>query len=288
MEHGLGGKMKTSMGVCIVLTAFFLSAQPLIAQCTSDLSHERLQSVLWLQQSAEYKANAMQAYALATANLKTALGNLSKWPEAVRANSPAPKRGLAVILDVDETILDNTPAETMLIANNLRKFDKALWDSWEQKANARKIDGALEFVKYAVGQHVTVFYVTNRNDEQKLRQNLSAAQFPVSTAMDTVLMPGECSTGDKSTDKECRRQDIAKNYHVLMLIGDDFADFISLTGKGPNDRIRLARDSAERWGREWIILPNPSYGSWERAFYDSTKDDGDVILKKKLMALEQE
>jgi 5'-nucleotidase (lipoprotein e(P4) family) len=256
------------------------------AECPADLSHEKLNAILWMQRSAEYKANAMQAYALATANLDKALSGPSSWHEAVKAASPAADRKLAIIIDVDETILDNTPADTMLIAHDRRKFDKANWEAWESRANARPIDGALAFVNHAVSKGITVFYLTNRINEAKLRDNLKTATFPVASSPDVVLLPGECSTGDKSTDKECRRQDIAKNYQVLLLIGDDFSDFISLTGKSADERIQLARDSADRWGRDWIILPNPDYGSWERAFFDPATDEGDVILKKKIIALE--
>ena len=71
---------------------------------------------------------------------------------------------------------------------------------------------------------------------------------------------------------------------MLLSIGDDFGDFISTTGLGYEARRTAARTNADRWGREWIIVPNPSYGSWDRAFY-STSDECDTVLIKKLRAL---
>ena len=254
--------------------------------CPTSLAHERLHSVLWLQRSAESIASATQAFQLATQNLEKALRDPAQWPEAVTPAIAISPRPSAIIVDVDETILNNTPEQAALIAAGRRKFDRGLWEAWQERANAEPIAGALDFIKYATAKGVRVFYVTNRTNEPKLRDNLQAHGFPVATQPDVVLLPGECSTGGTSTDKECRRQDVAKNYRVLLLIGDDLGDFLSVSGLSADERIKQARAQAARWGREWIILPNPAYGSWERVFYDTRKDECDAILLKKLIALE--
>ena len=79
--------------------------------------------------------------------------------------------------------------------------------------------------------------------------------------------------------------DIGREYRVLLMVGDDLGDFVSVKGKDRPARDQLVGSNVERWGREWIVLPNPSYGSWERTFYDPGKDDGEVILQKKTAEL---
>lgn len=160
--------------VFLILSAASCSHAPPSAPCA--LSHERLHAVLWMQRSAEYSANCRQAFRLATANIQQALKDPQHWPEAVTPESPSPNRPTAIILDVDETLLNNTPEETTLIAASKRKFDSSIWNSWEERANAMPLDGAVDFVKYAAAQGVTIFYVTNRTNEAKLRDNLARAQ----------------------------------------------------------------------------------------------------------------
>jgi acid phosphatase len=279
-------KTLSAIAVTAVVSLMRTPASYAQASCPSTLAHERLHSVLWLQRSAESTASASQAFQVATRNLGEALRDPTRWPEAVTPAAPESSRPPAIIVDVDETILDNTPEEAALIAGGRRKFDPGIWDAWQERANAEPIAGALDFIRQASEKGVLVFYVTNRTNESRLRDNLARRGFPLAAKPDVVLVPGECSTGGTSTDKECRRQDIAKNYRVLLLLGDDFADFMSVAGLTADDRIKRARDYAVRWGREWIILSNPAYGSWERAFYDPKNDDCDVILLKKLIALE--
>jgi 5'-nucleotidase (lipoprotein e(P4) family) len=265
---------------------FFSPCCSVHAQSSCPPSHERLHAVLWMQRSAEYNANLTQAFRLATVNLTEAINDPARWPEAVTPKAPAASRPPAIIVDVDETLLSNTPEEATFIAASKRKYDLSIWDAWEARANATPLPGALAFVQFAAAKSVAVFFVTNRNNEAKLRENLAAARFPVAASPDVVLLPGECSTGDKGADKECRRQDVASKYRILLLVGDDLGDFMSVGGLSADERIRRSASEGARWGREWIALPNPAYGSWERAFYDWKADDGDVILFKKLIALE--
>ena len=277
------------MRTLAALTLLALSSSPSSQSqptCPGGLAHERLHAVLWLQRSAEARAAATQAFRLATRSLDEALRDSKAWPEAVVAPDPAASRPPAVIVDVDETILDNTPAESAAIAAARREFDPVLWDAWQQRANAEPIAGAVEFLKHAASRGVAVFYVSNRSKEPELRTNLALRGFPVGAEGDVVLLPGECSTGDKSSDKECRRRDVARRHRVLLLVGDDLGDFVPVSGLGSDARLQAMQKHAARWGREWILLANPVYGSWERVFYDPATDDCDVILLKKLIGLE--
>jgi len=261
--------------------------QPTVTGCGEGIApHELLNAVLWMQGSAEYRANTLQAFATARASLDRALTDPSAWHDAVVAVNPVPRDLHAVIVDADETILDNSRANSEQIFAGRRTFDPAAWDRWEREGRPEALPGAVEFLRYAADRGVTVFYVTNRVREAELRGVLARLGFPLAEACDPVRVIGECSSGDTSSDKECRRQDIARTYRVLLLVGDDLGDFMQVKGLTVAERRVRAEAAGERWGREWVVLPNPAYGSWERAL--SAKGDDDcTILRKKLAALER-
>jgi 5'-nucleotidase (lipoprotein e(P4) family) len=241
----------------------------LLPSCATDRqTHEGLRAVLWVQTSAEYRACAEQAYRAAKEKLDLALRN-QDWtaaPEQLKDYQHLPP---AVILDVDRTVLDNVPFQGQLVKGG-RAFTRDLWEQWVFMAKASPVPGALEFVRYAETKNVEIFYVTNRtaNLEEATRKNLERLGFPTKREPDTVLMKKERGWG---SDKSSRRKVVAKDYRILLLIGDDFNDFVSgVRGKGValKDRTRLANQYKSYWGEKWIMLPNPIYGSWEAALYE--------------------
>jgi len=241
----------------------------LLSSCSTDRpSHEGLRAVLWVQTSAEYRACAEQAYRMAKDKLDLAL-RTQDWtaaPEQLKDYQDLPP---AVILDVDRTVLDNSPFQGQLVKES-RAFTRDLWEKWVYMAKAPPVPGALEFMKYAESMKVEIFYVTNRtvNLEQATRNNLEKIGFPTKREPDTVLMRKEKGWG---SDKSSRRRHVAKGYRILLLLGDDFNDFLSgVRGRGVTleDRMRLVEQYKSYWGEKWIILPNPVYGSWEAALYE--------------------
>ena len=247
----------------------FLIVSGLFSSCSTDRqTHEGLRAVLWVQTSAEYQACAEQAYRAAKEKLDVALGN-EDWtaaPEQLRGYQHLPP---AVILDVDRTVLDNAPFQGQLVKES-RAFTIDLWEKWVSMAKAPPVPGALEFVKHAENRGVEIFYVTNRtaNLEQATRNNLQKLGFPSKTKPDTFLMKKEKGWG---SDKSSRRSHVAKDYRILLLLGDDFNDFVSgVRGRGVTleDRTRLANQYRSYWGEKWFMLPNPIYGSWEAALYE--------------------
>lgn len=187
-------------------------------------------------------------------------------PEQLRDYQHLPP---AVILDVDRTVLDNSPFQGQLVKES-RAFTRDLWEKWVSRAKAPPVPGALEFVKYVESKQVEIFYVTNRTAslEQATRNNLEKLGFPTKREPDTVLMKKEKGWG---SDKSSRRRHVAKEYRILLLLGDDFNDFVSGVGvKGVTieDRARLADQYKSYWGERWIMLPNPIYGSWEATLYE--------------------
>ena len=143
-------------------------------------SHELLDSALWMQTSAEHDAAYLQAYRQARFALDRALKD-RHWTAAIEQTGKFNKLPPAIILDLDETILDNNRAQAQQVLDNQHAFDPMKWDAWVRQAEAGALPGAVEFTRYAASRGVKVFYVTNRNAAQEAvtRQNLAQLNFPL-------------------------------------------------------------------------------------------------------------
>lgn len=247
-------------------------------------AHPTLFATLWQQTSAEYGASALQAYDAASEVLPIALAD-SAWTAAVEQEghdfSALPP---AVVLDVDETVLDNSPqqARTILAGG---AFDPEAWGAWVNEARAPAVPGAREFLALADSLGVTVFYVTNRDQplEEATRRNLESVGMPVDPDTDTVLSRGEREGW--GSDKTSRREAIAERYRIVLLVGDDFNDFVS--ARLPRaERDRLLERYRDRWGDRWIMIPNPVYGSWEGALYGEADDTPQERARRQLESLD--
>jgi len=221
-------------------------------------------SVVWFRTSIEYRATALQAYRLAALMLDRALGDTT-WTAALEQAGEFGTKPPAVILDVDETVLDNSESEE----RNIREgavYSEARWAEWCNERKATPIPGALEFTRAAAAKGVAVFYVTNRDRalEQATRDNLAKYGFPLDPGRDTVLTRAERPEWAAS-DKSSRRSLVAQDFRVLLLIGDDFGDFIAGARATLAARKALDDANAGMWGVKWIALPNPLYGSWKTA-----------------------
>jgi len=190
----------------------------------------------------------------------------SSWTAAPEQRSDPSALPPAIIVDVDETVLDNSPFQARLIIEG-REFNPQMWGEWVDQAAAAPVPGALAFTRQAAAQGVMVFYMTNRDAkmEPSTRRNLETHEFPLAPDEDVILTRGEHEGW--GSDKSSRRAYVAARYRVLLLVGDDLADFVTVARSSAEERDRIAADYAAYWGRKWIILPNPTYGSWERALY---------------------
>ncbi len=237
-----------------------------------------------MQTSAEYHALAVATFARAKTELDQALADRS-WTAALEQQGEIADLPPAVIADLDETLLDNSAYEAGRIRAGLR-FEEESFRAWVNRAEAREIPGAAEFARYAAERGVTVFYVTNRAAplEEATRVNLAALGFPIAGDRDTVLMAGE--RPEWGSDKATRRTEVARSFRILLLLGDDLGDFVSGAQAPPEDRRALAERFADRWQTRWILLPNPDYGSWERALSNNERGlSADEILRRKLARL---
>lgn len=232
----------------------FLLAVPLLAQ--QDLS------VAWTRTSVEYAALAQQTYRNAAQALEAALAE-PRWSAALEQQPGFEELPPAVILDLDETVLDNSEHQAALAAQRIA-FDNDKWQAWVNQAKAGAVPGAIEFLKLAQMRGVALVYVTNRickatDENDPTVRNLRRLGAP--------WAPGRllCREGS-SSDKSARRAAVAATHRVLLLIGDDFQDFVSVPAaqNSIEGRREMLRPNQQFFGDRWFILPNPMYGSWER------------------------
>lgn len=244
-----------------------------------------LDAALWMQTSAEYEALARQTWATAGELLRVGLAD-SMWTAAEEQQPGFGSLPPAVIVDVDETVLDNSPYAARLIDAGEGYSDES-WGRWVNESRARPVPGAVGFARLARELGIEVFYVTNRNFdlEEGTRRNLLAVGFPPGEADDVYLLVREREGW--GSDKTTRRAFVAAQYRVLLLVGDDLRDFVSGANSGRQTRAALINQHESKWGSKWIILPNPTYGSWERALtYGESGLSKEEELRRKLNALD--
>ena len=269
--------MATSMLIALPQAA---SAQDAVPQ--NDL----LNATLWMPKSVEYKANTLAIYALARMQLDAALAdkNWTAIPDEqgeAYADKPA-----AIILDADETVLDNSVYEASLIQRGTG-FSGKEWTAYVKDEVTKAIPGAVEFTQYAASRGVKVFYVTNRTKEEEPAtvENMTKLGFAMGGNVDTVLTKGEQE--DWKSAKGTRRSFVAKDYRVLLLLGDNLGDFVDDYNGDAAARMAVYEKNMSHWTKDWLMLPNPSYGSWESTMFGNNyKLPADEQRKMKIDQLE--
>lgn len=207
---------------------------------------EHAMAIRYQQRSAEVRALQRQCYALATLRLRAAI-------DAAGGTGA----GMAVVSDIDETILDNTAVMAHAMAHENDSIDT--WKLWEREGDPHLIPGAADFFALADRLGVTIYYVSDRFDENKLATiaTLSRLGLPQVSA-DHVQLFGP--------PKAERRAMIERNHRIVLQLGDtlhDFhADFADVT---LDDQHQLALDHAHRFGEDWIVFPNAAHGTWMEA-----------------------
>lgn len=225
---------------------------------------EGLQGVVWMQTAVEYQALSRQAYAAAKRALDLALADPT-WSAVTELTTVvAGERRHAIILDLDETCLDNSAYQALLTQRAEGHTEEA-FEAHIRSGQVTAVPGAVEFLRYAESRGVAIFYVTNQRKgvEDATRENLRRLGLPLPEGEDTLLTVGEMP--DWVSDKSSRRLFVAQKYRVLLLVGDDFNDFLSANAKSLAEREALLARYGDWFGTKWFILPNPMYGSWERA-----------------------
>jgi acid phosphatase len=223
-------------------------------------------SLLWTQTSVEFSAVTRAAFSQATLVLPALVAD----PAAFAAVEQTAAAALppAVVLDLDETVLDNSAYQVWLIKTG-QSYASDTWAAWCDAGEATLVPGAREFLLGAVAQGVTPVYISNRDAscEAATRRNLEAAGIPIVEAdgVDAVLLKKEQPTW--GSDKGSRRLEVAKRFRIVMLVGDNFGDFLDGVSVSIADRAALAQPYLGWWGSRWIAIPNPQYGSWDAAAF---------------------
>ena len=266
-------------GGCAPRTAAAPGAAATASGSPSRDTHEQLQAVLWMQSAAEYWALSAPAYSRARAALDAAIADTS-WTAALEQEGTN-FSGLptSVVMDLDETLFDNSTFQGQLVLDRTT-YSPERWGRWVALAAATDVPGSVDFVKYARARKVRVVFVTNRTAQEKpaTLKNLDALLGP-GTPADDVLATDE---NGWSSDKSARRAFVARTHRVLMLIGDDLNDFVSVAGaKTPSDRLDLAKQHSPKWADRWLLIPNPAYGSWDRIIYAGLTTDPEILVKKR-------
>ena len=238
--------------ISILISCFTTSCKQEKIEKESN-SNYLINSTLWMQRSEEYKANCFQAFNLAKMALDKNLENLQ--------NHKTP----AIILDIDETVLDNSEFQARLIRNKAQ-YNNNIWAEWVDEMIAKTVPGAIEFLYYVKSRKVEILYITNRTESAKEATifNMARLGFPNIDTTNVVETYKYFKFKTSDSGKESRRQEFLENYNVILYIGDNLADFEELYEKNKRETNNPDISSIKDFfGTKYIILPNPMYGDWE-------------------------
>lgn len=270
-------KSKFVFLVILVITALLNGC----ATTQPEITNNNFNSTLWVQTAAEYEANAIQAYNSAESNIDGALRDKS-WTAALEQGSNYSLLPPAIILDIDETVLDNSQYQAQLVLDD-EQFNPKTWDQWIAMESAPAVPGVVDFINSMESLQVDVIYITNREcivrtdggpecpQKQDTIDNLLKVGIE-NVDPDHVFLRGE--RPEWTSEKQSRREIAASNHRIIMLFGDDLGDFLPDVKSDitPEERSELVEEYSEHWGRKWFIFSNPTYGSWESILSDPKSD----------------
>lgn len=256
------------------------SAQPAAAPTeVSLLSQQGADAVLWQHTSAEAYWLYQQTYDLATWRLESVLANLDD-EKQMTDSTEWDRRPRAVIVDIDETVFDNSPYQVSAIRDG-HTFDESTWREWTDKASAKACPGALDFLRFAWSSGCEVFYITNRDVREKAStlKNLNDLGFPDADEKHLLLMEG-------TSDKTERRARVRATHHVVMLVGDQLRDFDERFKDRSADYGKILVDQMmDSLSQCFILLPNPMYGTWRDAVQGKGTDAEKLARMKAWFAI---
>lgn len=262
--------MKTLKLFLAVIFIGILTACSTQIEKQNEVNNESLlMATLYQQKSAEVEALCFQAYNIAELRLNKIL-----------ENNPYEKP-LAIVVDVDETVLDNSPFEAKSILENTDY--PTYWKEWMEAASAKALPGAVDFLTYASTKGVETFYITNRKVQfqKETMKNLQEKGFPHVDDAHLLLRKGESS-------KEARRQKVLETHEIVILMGDNLNDFTDLfEANSIEERHKNVENLKAEFGKKFIVLPNATYGAWVDALLDYENLPKEEKLKKLKEALER-
>ncbi len=233
---------------------------------------DNLNATAWSQTSIEHRLIWLQTYRTAENQIIAAL-NDKNWDALTPDERTRPFENLkpAIILDVDETILDNSPFQSELIKHH-RGFNEADWGEWCRKSQAHALPGALAFVKLANRLGIDTFYISNRAKDLDTAtiKNLKEQGFPINGPGQFLGLGTVVTNCDSvGSEKGCRRILVGRTHRVLMQFGDQLGDFMEVLNNTVSARNTEVTPYLNWVGKRWFVLPNPMYGSWESALIEN-------------------
>lgn len=216
---------------------------------SSLVTDGKLWASFFQQRSAEYRALCQQAFNIAKGRVDEVAGRQTLRP-------------LAIVTDIDETFLDNSPYAVHQALKG-KDYEAGSWAEWTSMGKADTLQGSLSFFSYAASKGIEIFYITNREEKERTGTlaNLRRFGFPYADEKHLLLR-------SEGSGKEPRRQQVATTHDIVLLLGDNLADFSPLFDKKmETERAANVSLVASEFGNRFIILPNTTYGGWEESFY---------------------
>ena len=277
-------KSRNLLYFCLILYTFIDNIYAKGEEFDNSLQAQSMLSVLYAQSSAEYEASNIQTYVNAKSALDRALNDVT-WTAAIEQKDNFENKPPAIILDIDETVLNNVPFQARSIIDG-QSYPTG-WLDWMLEESSDAVAGVSDFLEYSQSKGVKIFYVTNRIAvaEDATRNNLKKLGLPLDTDRDVLLMKNE---NGWTSDKVSRRKLVAKDFRILLLIGDQLGDFLPLdeTTLQLDARKELADTYKHMWGSKWFMITNPMYGRWEASIYNNEyPDTEDELMQMRLEAL---
>ena len=246
-----------ALGLTLVTTpaAATYAAEAPAAYTQQDINDEMIMAAAWMQNSAEYRELCYQAYNVALDQVVKAVAHHKK------GDKPR-----AIVLDADETVLDNSAFEAGLIGTG-NSYSSKTWKEWCDAGVARAMPGAAEYLQAVDKLGVEIFYASNRNVKDHLEssmRNFKAIGFPQADRKHMIFKTD-------TSNKQVRFDQVMKDYDVVVFMGDNAGDLpIGTYHKGQAERNALVDQHKAEFGKRFIVFPNPTYGDWEPAL----KKDG--------------
>ena len=267
--------MKSLKHIFLIIFIFY-SNNFFSSEEDKSFQEQSMLSVLFVQTSAEFAASNIQTYANASKAIDIALTDKS-WSAALEQTSDFQDKQPAIIIDIDETVLDNSNFQSRTILTGLSYPNG--WKEWVNESQAGAVAGVYDFLYLAEKKGVAIYYVTNRLESfrEGTIKNLINLGLPFDKNKNMLLMRDE----EKSRDKTERRKLIANKNRIILIIGDQLTDFISTDEAYVfhKKRKKLADKYSEMWGTKWFVITNPTYGRWESSIYEDYPESEEEAIE---------
>jgi len=234
----------------LLIVALTAGAEEAPAPATRPADATDSLDIKWVRDSAEYATLTRMVYAMATRALPPA---------------DAPVAGLtkAVVLDLDETALDNSVFQLERQTYGL-PYELSAWNSWCERRAAGSVPGVKDFIRAARAQGLRVAWISDRRESTRAATRDNVQSLGLLAEGDLLCL----RTDDAAYNKAARRRELregtgACSYgtpaKAVAYLGDQLGDFPAASEPAPNVQ------DPDAFGRVFFLLPNPMYGLWTNA-----------------------